>query len=275
MEFEDFVKLLGRKKQTIITIVLVATMMTVLLSLLSPLKYEVKSRLLVSQDSGSSDVYALSRSNEYLGKLLSEIVYSGSFYDRVLNSNYSIDKNYFSGDYSKQMKRWEKTISSKTKQDTGIIEISIYHPNVSEAKKIALAVNNIIINNNKDYHGGASAKINIIDQPLASDYPTKPNILFNATAAFGLAFLFSLFFVYIFPEDKYTIYLFGSSSSKKKGKNKRKIAEINYSQELDLDNDRKVKEIKAENEHKEDNKDDDAVSSDDIDLSGNISNLIG
>lgn len=265
MEFEDFIKLLGRKKQTMLTIILVATMMTILLSLLSPLKYEVKSRLLVSQDSGISDVYALSRSNEYLGKLLSEIVYSGSFYDRVMASNYSIDKNYFSGDYRKQMKRWEKTISTKTKQDTGIIEVSVYHTNVQEAKKISLAINNILVNNSKDYHGGASVKINIIDQPLASSYPTQPNILFNAIAAAGLAVLFSLFFIYIFPEDKYSIYLFGSTKGKKKKKIERVV------------NNRKEDEViidkKVNNDYKEDDIDY-IENSDDIDLSGNISNLI-
>ncbi len=211
MQFADFTKLLKAKTQTILTLMLIATMLTVVFSLLSPLKYGVKSRLLVAQDSASSDAYTLSRSNEYLGKILAEVVYSGSFYDRVIASQYNVDKTYFSGDYRKQMEKWNKTVNTRTKQDTGIIEVNVYHPNTTEARKIALAINDILVNENQAYHGGKLIKINIIDQPLTSTYPVKPNIIFNTIAALGLSFIFALFFVYIFPEDKYSIYLFASA----------------------------------------------------------------
>src|SRR5680860_1027602 len=222
MEFNDFLLLLRKKRQTIFTLVLVGTMMVILISLLNPLKYGVSSRLLVTQDSASSDIYSLSRSNEYLGNLLSEVVYSGSFYDKVLNSSYNVDKNYFSGDYGKQVDKWNKTISTKTLQDTGIIEINIYHTNVMEAKKIALAVNDILINHNQDYHGGENIKINVIDQPLASSYPVKPNLINNGVIAVAIFLLFSLFFVYIFPEEKYSLYLFGKSGTSKRIKKGKK-----------------------------------------------------
>ena len=258
MEFNDFLLLLRRKTQTIFTLILVGTMMVILVSLLNPLKYDVSSRLLVTQDSATNDVYSLSRSNEYLGNLLAEVVYSGSFYDKVLNSSYKVDKNYFSGDYGKQIERWRKTISTKTKQDTGIIEINIYHTSVIEAKKIALAVNDILINNNKAYHGGENIKINVIDQPLASDYPVKPNLINNGIIALAIFSLFSLFFIYIFPEEKYSLYLFGKSGSSNKTKKSKQEKEVH-----------KVI-INGKKEKLEDNKSD----NDDIDLSGNISNLV-
>ena len=198
MEFFDFLKLLKRKKGTIFTLVFVVIILSLGLSLINPLKYSAKSRLLVVQNSNGVDPYTVSKSNEYLGNLFSQIAYSGSFYNMVLESPYDIDKNYFSGDYNKQIKTWGKTISTKTLSDTGIIEVNIYHPNPYQAQQIALAVNDILINKNSNYQGsGQSIKVNIIDQPLVSNYPVKPNLPQNLVIALMASLLFSLFILFL------------------------------------------------------------------------------
>jgi hypothetical protein len=142
-------------------------------------------------------------------------VYSSSFYDQVIASKYNIDGNYFSGNYSQQIAKWQKTVATKTQGDTGIIEINVYHPQASEANKIALAVNDILINNNQNYQGGQNIKVSIIDQPLTSNYPNMPNIFYNIAAALFGSLIISLFYLYIFPEEKYNIYLFGKRKNKK------------------------------------------------------------
>lgn len=213
MEFNDFLSLLKKKRQTILTIVLVFLMLTLVLSLAQTMKYTVKSRLLVIQNAGTSDAYVLSKSNEYLGTLFAEIVYSSSFYDQVLSSNYNISQSYFTGSYSQQIKKWQSTVKTKTQGNTGIIEIYVYHPQASEAKKIALAVNDILMNKNQAYQGGQGVRINIIDQPIASSFPNKPNLFNNLIIAFFGALLVSIFYIYIFPEDKYS---FAMATGKRK-----------------------------------------------------------
>ncbi|HPY08893.1 MAG: YveK family protein [Patescibacteria group bacterium] len=213
MEFNDFLQLIRKKKQTIIIIMLISIMSVLLVSVIQPLKYSVSSRLLVIQNTTETDAYALSRSNEYLGNLLAEVVYSSSFYEQVRASKYNIDENYFSGNYNQQLKIWNKTVNTRAQGDTGIIDINVYHPNVSEAKKIALAVNDILINRNQEYQGGQNIKINIIDQPLASLYPTKPNIPFNLAATFFLSFILALIYIYLFPEEKYSLSVFNSKKT--------------------------------------------------------------
>ena len=202
MEFHEFLNLIDKKKKTIVIIMLVSLVLTVAISLVSPLKYGAKSRLLVLQNSNSADAYSLSKSNEYLGNLFAEIVYSGSFYDQVKASQYNIDPNYFSGNYNDQLKKWHKTVETDTQGDTGIIEINVYHVNIQEAKQISLAINDILINKNQDYHGGQNVKVNIIDQPLVSNYPVKPNLPYNAALALTASFIISLFYIYLFPETK-------------------------------------------------------------------------
>jgi capsular polysaccharide biosynthesis protein len=215
MEFLDFIKLIKKKKGTFLTITFFAVMLTLLVSLINPLNYEAKSRLLLIQNSGDSDPYILSRSNEYLSGLLAEVVHSGSFFDLVLASPYDIDKNHFSGNYNKQLKKWNETVNTKTYSDTGIIEINIYHTSPYQAQQIALAVNNILITNNASYQSGNTVKINIIDQPLVSTYPVQPNLIMNSGLAVIGGLLFSLFYVYLFPEERYDFKLWSSKKTKK------------------------------------------------------------
>lgn len=208
MEFLDFTKLLKRKKQTIFTVVFIVLIITLIVSLVGPLKYGAKSRLLVIQNTAGTDPYTVSKSNEYLGNLFSQVAYSSSFFDFVLNSNYNIDKNYFSGSYNQQLKLWQKTVQTKTLSDTGIVEIMIYHPDPYQAQQIALAVNDVLINKNSNYQGnGEAIKINIIDQPLVSTYPVKPNLPENLGVALAASLLFSLFYIYLFPEERYNLRL--------------------------------------------------------------------
>jgi len=129
-------------------------------------------------------------------------------------SSYNIDRNYFSGNYSQQLKKWRETISTGTQGDTGIIEINVYHTNVQEAKQIALAINDILINNNENYHSGQNIKVNIIDQPLVSSYPVKPNLPYNAALALVASFLVALFYIYIFPERRNDLNIVGGRHKK-------------------------------------------------------------
>jgi capsular polysaccharide biosynthesis protein len=202
MEFQEFLNLIGKRKKTILAIVFVTLVLTIAVSLISPLKYGAKSRLLVLQDSNGADAYSLSKSNEYLGNLFTQVVGSGSFYDQVRASQYNIDRNYFAGSYSDQLKKWNQTVQADTQSDTGIIEINVYHPNIQEAKQISLAVNDILINQNQAYHSGQNIKVSIIDQPLVSNYPVKPNLPYNGAVALVASFIISLFYIYIFPEHK-------------------------------------------------------------------------
>lgn len=216
MEFSEFIKLLKRKKGTILTLVFIVLILTLGISLISPLKYGAKSRLLVVQNTSGNDPYTISKSNEYLGNLLAQVVYSSSFYDFVFASQYNIDKNYFSGNYNQQLKIWQKTVRAKTASDTGIIEINVYHQNPYQAQQIALAINDVIINKNFNYQGsGQAIKINVIDQPLVSNYPIKPNLPQNLSLALIGGLLLSLFYIYLFPEEKYNLKLWSGRKSKK------------------------------------------------------------
>ena len=217
METVDFLQLIRRKAQTIFTIVFVGVVLTIAVSLIFPLKYGAQSRLLVVQNTAGKDPYTISRSNEYLGNLLAQVVHSSSFYDLVIASTHNIDRGYFSGSYRDQLKSWQKTVKTETVSDTGIIKISVYHVNPVQSQQIALAINDVLINKNSLYQGGGqSIKINIIDQPLVSSYPIQPNIPINAGVALAGSLMLAIFYIYLYPEEKYNLHIWKKKNNKAK-----------------------------------------------------------
>jgi len=219
MEFYQFIK---SKRQTLVAFLMFFLVIGGTFTFVQTFKYSTKSQLLVIQEgSGGVDPFAVSRSVEYLSTLFSKIVYSNSFFNLVLNSKYNIDKSYFDGDSTEQMKIWKKTVSAKSVENSGIINISIYHPSGYQAKQIATAVNDVLINQNANYQGiGTSVKVTIIDEPIVSNYPDQPSLSVNFSLIVALSFIFGFMYIYVFPEEKYNIYIFG--------KRKKKVRAVNY-----------------------------------------------
>lgn len=216
MELKDFIKLSRKKRQTIWSWVFVFIALGLVFTFVQPLKYSAKSKLLVIQNTKEVDPYTVSKSNEYLGNLFSQVIYSSSFYDLTLDSQYNIDRSYFTDSASRQQKIWEKTVKARSVNNTGIIELTVYHPDPYQAKQIALAVNDVLINKNFNYQGmGDTVRVSAIDQPLVSSYPTNPNPLTNflLSIIFGLAF--SFLYIYFLPEERYDFYLFGRPRSRR------------------------------------------------------------
>ena len=211
MELKEFLLLIKHKRQTIILMIVSAIIAVAGISLLFPLRYEAQSRLLITQDTGTADAYTVSRSNEYLGNLFSQVARSSSFFDLLADTQYNVDQTYFRGNYEQKIKMWRSTVNTNTLSDSGIIEVKVYHPNPYQAQQIALAVNDILINKNFNYQGnGDRVKINVIDQPLVSSYPVKPNLIQNVILAALFSFIFALFYIYIFPEEEYSWRLFAA-----------------------------------------------------------------
>lgn len=201
MEIDIFFKQLKRQKAIVFSIIITILALMVIVTFMQDLKYSAKSRLLIAQNLIGLDSYTVSKSNQYLSNLYSQIIYSASFFDLVKESNYIIDYNYFGSDYNKQIKKWRKTISARSLGDSGILEIYVYHPESNQASQIALAANHILITQGHNYHSGnENIQISVIDRPLLSNFPVKPNILLNLIVALFVGIISSATYVYFFPK---------------------------------------------------------------------------
>lgn len=211
MNINQYFSLLGNKKQTIAFIMGVFLSIAIVVSAFQPFNYGSSLKLLTINTFKETDPYTASKSNEYLSNLLSQIVSTNSFFEKVKNSSSNIDQSYFSGNQEKQMKKWTKTVKAKGLGDTGMIAIDVYHTDPAQAAEIARAVAYVLQTEHANYHGfGQSIQIKMIDEPITSSFPVKPNIVLNLSLALIFGILFSLSYVYLFPEEKYDLRMFSS-----------------------------------------------------------------
>lgn len=167
-------------------------------------QYKSSVRLLVIQrQTASLDAFSASRSAETVATLLSRIVYSTSFYDRLGDAGYEL-KNDFSSDPAKRKKEWEKAIVANASTN-GSLEIDVYHPDREGAEAYALAIAHVLVNNGKDYHGGGSSvEIKMVDRPFTTSKPATPHIFQNTILGFfgGMVISISLLLMLYFYNEK-------------------------------------------------------------------------
>lgn len=207
MEYKQFINLVSQKKLTVFTITAVFLIVVSLITFLQPLRYSATSTLLVVQNYGpNTDAYNVSRSNQFLSNLLAQVVYTDSFYGKVMESGYNIDKNLFSTDVNKRKKEWQKMVYTRAIADTGMITLKTYHQDKATADKINQAIAYTLMTKHSQYHGlGDNVKIKVINDSTLSDWPVKPNIILNLILSFIAGLAVSLYFIYLFPARQFSV----------------------------------------------------------------------
>ncbi|OGF20899.1 hypothetical protein A2Y83_02635 [Candidatus Falkowbacteria bacterium RBG_13_39_14] len=108
-------------------------------------------------------------------------------------------------------------ISAKSISDTGILEIGIYHEDGSQAEQIANAATYILRTKHNLYHGaGDKVSVKIIDKPITTNWPAKPNIIVNLILAVIFGLIMGVAFIYYYPDYDLDKYLTGLFKRKKK-----------------------------------------------------------
>ena len=95
------------------------------------------------------------------------------------------------------MKRqeWAKTVDATIARGSGLMTITAYHQDVSQAEQIARAVASVLTAKAGEYTSGGGVQVKLIDAPLNSRWPVKPNILANAVSGAVLGGLAGIGFV--------------------------------------------------------------------------------
>jgi len=204
MTFYQYIKIVKAKLPVILVVVLSVLILTVGATLVfgQPFKYRSTVQLLVVQkQSPAVDAYTAIRSAEKMADNLSAVVSTSSFLGRTLEAPYqTIDT--LPSDPVKRKKAWEKTVETRVVPETGILEVSVYHPSRNQAVAYAQAVAWVLVNQSGEYHGGGSdVEIRNIDAPLTSNHPVRPNIFANMALAVALGLIVSLIVLYLMGEE--------------------------------------------------------------------------
>lgn len=203
--------MLSHKRKTIYGIIAIFIVIGAGIIGVQRFKYSSKSQLLVVQEYNRTiDAYTASKSNEYLSSVLASVVKSNSFYTKVMEAGFDINQGYFGQSAKDQMKEWDRTVNAKSINDSGIIAITVYHPDRSQAEKIDRAINYVLMTQNTAYHGsGDAVKVRLIDQPITSTLPVKPNILLILGLAIVIGFAVGLMYVYLLPQSSVAPHRYG------------------------------------------------------------------
>lgn len=186
---ESIVNVLRSRYKFIVIFAISAAVLAGLLSFTRPLCYSASVRLLITQQSSFTlDPYTALRSTELVGENLVQIVSTSSFLARLLETGYQIDDKYFALIEQKRRNLWEDTIKARMISGTGLFTVTAFHPSKQEAIKIVSATAFLLSTQGSEYVG-RNITVRLVDPPLASRFPAKPNFALNILTGGALGLL--------------------------------------------------------------------------------------
>ncbi len=181
----DSYRYLLRHKRGLILLLGAATaLLTGAATLFMPLSYRATLRLLITQRAAFTlDPYTAIRSTELIGDNLAQIIKTSTFFEKTLKAGYNIDASYYPTDETKRRRKWENTAEASMVRGTGILSVDVYHPDRDQAVQTASALAFLLAREGGDYVG-RDIQIRLVDAPLTSRFPVRPNILGTMAGGF-------------------------------------------------------------------------------------------
>jgi len=184
-------RLLLKRKKIIMLAGIIVAIIAGIITALFPLQYRADAQvLIISQSRYGVDPYTVIRSAERVGENISQVMKTSDFYNKVRELGQAgIDWSQFEGlnDRDKR-KKWEKTIEPSVVYGTGVLNVSAYSVDSAEAQALAAAAANTLVSKGWEYVGG-DVTIKIVNQPIVTRYPVRPNILINVVLGFIVGIL--------------------------------------------------------------------------------------
>jgi capsular polysaccharide biosynthesis protein len=167
-------------------------------------RYEVRTDFLVSQNSAESkDYYTLARSSDYIGKVLSEVIYSEKFINAAVETG-KVNQTLLPFDKSKRLIAWSEMVKVRREADLGIMKVTVLSNNNKEAQAVSEAVAEVLKNRNKEFLGTSdqSVTVAILSGPITDKNPNIGEIVTVLGSGFFFGVLLALFVLYLKSERK-------------------------------------------------------------------------
>lgn len=156
--------------------------------------------LIVQNQAGSADYYALSRSADYLTNIMTETVYSEKFLDEVMATG-KISRPFLASGNLKRLKEWQKTVSVKKNSSVGIVNIKVFADSENQAAEITSAVSDVLVNKNALFLGeGQNIEVRTLSGPIIEKNPSVSQMML-ASAGGMLAGMFFCFLIVFYRAE--------------------------------------------------------------------------
>ncbi len=171
----------------------VFAILAVVASLFFPRYYSAESQvLLISRGSGSVDPYTQAKAAERIGENLAQVIQTSDFYGKVMESGAAkFDKDRWQTLGERERRReWKKSAQASVVYGTGILKITTYSLGREDTLALADAVTQTLAVRGWEYVGG-DVIIKIVNNPLLSRLPARPNYILNGVVGGVLGVLLS------------------------------------------------------------------------------------
>ncbi len=198
-------EMLFRHTKLILVWGVLVAILSAAVSLLFPWQYSAESQvLIISRDRSGVDPYTQSKAAERIGENLAQVMQTDDFRNKVMESpSAGFDKTRWTNlTDRKQIKQWQKDVAGQMLYGTSLMKITVYSTK-DDVLPLASAVTETLTVHGWEYVGGDVA-IKTVNQPIVSQWITKPNVLLNGLLGFLAGMILSSAWVI-----KYKRHLFG------------------------------------------------------------------
>lgn len=183
---------LRKRWKVILAFALIGAVLSLVGSLVRPLEYSsTLSLLIVPKNVNAVDPYTALRSIDRIADSLSQVVYTSTFFDKVMARSTAIDISQFGADEIKKRKKWRRTIGVSVNRGTGLMRLTAYHVRAVQARTLVESVAGVLMAEGWQYVGG-DLEIKLVDASLESRFPVRPSIpaMMGGGALVGILFGF-------------------------------------------------------------------------------------
>ncbi|KKR22089.1 MAG: hypothetical protein UT50_C0001G0001 [Candidatus Moranbacteria bacterium GW2011_GWA2_39_41] len=205
MNGELMLKLAKKHLGTIIVIGLLVGVLSSFGLIVTQKKFRANSDVLVVQNQqGFSDYYALSKSAEYLTGVLVESIYSEKFLEE-LEATKIVSVSFLPQNKLDRLKEWSKIVRISKNSNVGILNIEVFGDNQKQVLEISNAVLAVLTTRNSLFLGqGQNVEIRILSGPIFEKNPSLTNIFLAGFGGLIIGILLSL--LWIFYEIEFGAY---------------------------------------------------------------------
>lgn len=167
--------------------------------------FQTKTDFLVVQANATSqDFYSLFKSSEYLGKVLSEAIYSERFIDALVETG-KVNKEFLPFDKGKRLAAWSKMVQVEKNLELGILSVTVKGDRERDIVRAMSGIVQVLTEQNALFRGGdeKSVEIRILSGPILSESPDLTKMVKVTVAAFLAGLFLSAFFVVVKAETRY------------------------------------------------------------------------
>lgn len=155
-----------------------------------PLEYRADAGvLIVPKTRFGVDPYTVVKSAERVGDNLAAVMKTDDFRAKVKATAPNLNWAEFDAQTAREQRRlWPRMVSASVVYGTGVLRVSAYNVDDTQAVAFAAAAAETLATKGFEYVGG-DMTIRVVDNPVATPWPVRPNIPVNMALGFVVGVL--------------------------------------------------------------------------------------